>query len=499
MEKIESNNSQYFEHSDCANTLKKKSAQGGLVSIAGQIIRFAIQLITTAILARLLTPTEFGIFAMGAMLVGLMKLFSSQFLSIGIVQHKQIDHRQISAFYWINCFFTIALVVVTAVLAPLAAAYYREPQVTTISWVLSSQIIFAGIAMTHIAIMTRQMRFISLTRIDIAAGFCSKLIGIVFAWVTASYWALLAIPVSYDFIRLVMVWWACRWRPSFVLWDSGLKSLLNFGSKITVSSVALYLSENIDSFVVGRVWGAQVMGIYSKGYSVLLMPIRLVSWPIGSVVVSALSKLHNNKIELDRYYRVLCEIYFLVMVPMISFLMVAAKEMILVILGPQWIESVIIFQALGLSTLFGSMTHPLQWLLLSKGKGSIILVLIILDLIVKVIAVFMGISWGPQGVAWSISCAMAFLMPMKIFVSCKNIGHNGIEYMLRSWRPVLASLVCGIIIYYSTPLLSSFCVYPIVLLSLQFILFIIGYLFVMILLPNGMNNCLSLIQFLRTQ
>lgn len=131
MEKIESNNSQYFEHADCANTLKKKSAQGGLVSIAGQLIRFAIQLITTALLARLLTPTDFGIFAMGAMLVGLMKLFSSQFLSIGIVQHKQIDHRQISAFYWINCFFTIALVVVTAVLAPLAAAYYREPQVTT--------------------------------------------------------------------------------------------------------------------------------------------------------------------------------------------------------------------------------------------------------------------------------------------------------------------------------------------------------------------------------
>jgi len=479
-------------------TLRRKSARGGLVTVVGQALRFAIQLASTAILARLLTPSDFGLFAMVAVIIGFMKLFTGQSLSLGIVQRDTIHHSQVSTFFWLNTGVALALCMLSAVLAPGVAWFFREPGIKWLVVVFSLQILCAGLAMPHIALLTRQMRFAALTRIDIVAGFISKVAGIVMAWLGTGCWALIAIPVSFDLLRLVMVWGTCRWRPAWSLRDEGGYALLRFGTRMTASYVLAYSSENVDNFLIGRVWGAQILGLYSKAYTVLLMPVRLLSWPLESVAISALSSLQHKGEAFVRHFHLLTETLFVILVPLAMFLVVAAEEVIMILLGSQWGESVLIFQALGLATLLGTMVHPLHWLLMSLGQSSRYLQLNLAANLLRTAAIMVGLSWGALGVAWGISIAMAFLLPFKAWFACRGSQISVMHYAQGCWRPVVAALVAGIGLWVFRASTGLWGEQLLVRLVLSATVFVVMYLLLLLALPGGMARLRLVLRGIKT-
>jgi uncharacterized membrane protein len=150
--------------------LRGRSVRGGILTVIGQGVGFILQIISTVVLARLLTPADYGLVAMVAAVSGLVQIFADAGLSQATIQRPEVNHRQVSTLFWINVGFSFLLMVVLSALAPALAWFYGEPRVALITLVVAGTFLFGGLTVQHDALLRRQMRFFSLTVRDIAAS-----------------------------------------------------------------------------------------------------------------------------------------------------------------------------------------------------------------------------------------------------------------------------------------------------------------------------------------
>ncbi len=149
----------FFDTEYLKADLKGRSVRGGAVTMAAQGIKFFLQIGSTVVLARLLTPEDFGLIAMVTAVTGFVMMFKDMGLSMATVQRAEIDHAQISTLFWINVVLSLAFMLLTATLAPAIAWFYSEPRLTWITLALAGAFIFSGFTVQHQALLRRQMNF----------------------------------------------------------------------------------------------------------------------------------------------------------------------------------------------------------------------------------------------------------------------------------------------------------------------------------------------------
>ena len=181
--------------------LRGRSVRGGAVNVTSQGAQFLIQSVATVVLARLLTPADFGLVAMVSTVTGLGQAFADLGLSEATIQRKEISHEQVSALFWINVAIGIGLTLITWSLAPVLARFYRDPRLLKITLVVSLTFLIGGLRVQADAILKRQMRFTALAIRDVASYALAVPVAIVMAWRGASYWALVALPLTLNFTR----------------------------------------------------------------------------------------------------------------------------------------------------------------------------------------------------------------------------------------------------------------------------------------------------------
>ena len=193
--------------------LKGRSLRGGAFTLFGQGAQFVIQTVSTVVLARLLTPSAFGLVAMVSAITGFLVIFQSLGLSTATIQKADISHDEVTALFWINIGVSFALAMVVVAIAPLLALFYHEPKLVGITMVTSLGFIFGGLGVQHQAILQRQMRFRALALINLASYAAGVAVAIVMALEGAGYWALVALPLVPNAATTAAWWVACRWRP----------------------------------------------------------------------------------------------------------------------------------------------------------------------------------------------------------------------------------------------------------------------------------------------
>src|SRR5215469_4814698 len=206
--------------------LKGRSVRGGLLTLISQGAQFALQTLSTIILARLLMPADFGIVAMVTALTGLASAFADFGLSEATIQRKEITHEQVSTLFWINVVIGFGLTLITAALGPVLVAFYREPRLLAITLTLSLTFLFGGLRVQANALLKRQMRFAALAFRDVAAYMIAVPLAVGLAWRGAGYWALVALPLTLNFSQMAISWLLVHWRPGLPHRDKEVKSML---------------------------------------------------------------------------------------------------------------------------------------------------------------------------------------------------------------------------------------------------------------------------------
>ena len=208
------NPERFFETAHLRKDLSRRSVRGGAFTGAGQGAQMAIKIVAVGVMARILTPEDFGLIAMMTVVVGFLGIFSDAGLGSATIQRERITHAQVSNLFWVNAAMGCLLASVLFASAPLIAAFYGDARIVGIARGLSASFVFSGFMLQHQALMRRQMRFESLAiraALGIALG-C--LVGIVMAYCGMGYWSLVGMTLSSNGFTMLSMWSAIPWAPS---------------------------------------------------------------------------------------------------------------------------------------------------------------------------------------------------------------------------------------------------------------------------------------------
>jgi O-antigen/teichoic acid export membrane protein len=391
--------------------LRGRSVRGGVLNVGSQGAQFLMQSVATVVLARLLTPSDFGLVAMVSTVTGLGQAFADLGLSEATIQRKEISHDQVTALFWINAAIGLGLMLVTMALAPVLARFYRDQRLVNITLLVSLTFLIGGLRVQSDAILKRQMRFSALAIRDVASYALAVPISIAMAWRGAGYWALVALPLTLNFTAMALSWMMVNWRPGFPRRDARVGSMIAFGGNVAASYFISNVSRTADNILVGRYWGAGPLGLYSRAYNLLMLPLRQLNGPLGSVAIPAFSRTHDDPERFARYYLRTVNLMLWISAPLFGFLFVAAKPVIILMLGKQWREAAPVFQILAICALAQLLFDSTTWLFVSRGQSRQLLKLwlIISPIIIGSYAI--GLPFGIKGVALSGSLVFLGILP----------------------------------------------------------------------------------------
>ncbi len=272
----------HFRTDHLQKDLAGRSTRGGAVTLSAQVVKFAVSTAATILLARLLAPQDYGLIGMVAILTSFLGMFQYMGLSTATIKWSELDHRQVSSLFWLNIGLSAAIMLVALAGAPVLAWFYKEPRLIGITAGYALTIFLTGLTIQHEAILMRQMRFTAVAIIEITAMTVGLCAAVVAAWYGAGYWALVINQMVLAVVAIIGLWTACKWRPGWPGRSKDIRSLISYGGNLTGFNVMNYLSHNLDNALIGKFWGAYQLGIYSRAYQLLLMPMAQINSPLVS-------------------------------------------------------------------------------------------------------------------------------------------------------------------------------------------------------------------------
>lgn len=476
----------YFDTAHLEGDLKQRSVRGGVITIAAQAGKFIIKLGSTAILARLLVPQDYGLIGMATVVIGFVEYFKDLGLSAATIQRAQIDHQQISTLFWINLIIGCVVAVVVALLAPVVAQIYHEPRLQEITLCLAINFVFGGLTVQHQALLQRQMQFASLAKIEVIAMLVGIIGAIFSAYYGAGYWALVILQLLTVMSNAIGVWIFCGWRPGLPSWNANISSMLNFGRNLTGFNIINYFSRNLDNFLIGRFWGAQELGLYAKAYQLVLLPINQINVPVNSVALPALSRLQNNPQRYQKYYyRAILVITSLGM-PLVMFLFVSADRVILLLLGEQWIDAIPLFQFLIPAAFIGTFNVATGWVYQSLNRTDRQFRWGIISSTINIIIFATAVRWGAIGVAAAYGISRIFIIVPTISYCYQGTCLRWIDFTTTLFLPAFTSIGSAIgVLVVKHLFIAKITANLIVGLSLDCLCYILFYSCLWISFPMG--------------
>jgi PST family polysaccharide transporter len=425
--------------------LRAKAARGGAVTLVAQGLKAAARIGSMMILARLLAPEDFGLQGMVLVVSGFVSLFRDAGLGLATVQRETIRHEETSTLFWINAVLGLMLAATMVALAQPLAAFYGEPRLRAMAMVSSVAFVFSGVAVQHQALLQRELRFSAIAINEVASSVLGTAVGVAMAVAGYGYWALVGMAVTVPAAFTVGLWLAMPWIPGLPRKERDIRSMLHLGGTWTFVSLASYVSYNLEKLLLGRFWGAPSLGLYGRAYQLTSLPNELLS-SVGTVVVSTLSRLQHNPDELRRAFVMCYSLVVSVTIPVAFMCLLAAEEIVGIVLGPKWRDAAGILRALAPSTLAFSLMFPWGWLLQATAKNRVGIGTTMLVPPMVIAGILLGLRYGPVGVALGYSTGVS-LVAIPVIAWCRSAG----EIRLRDiWdavrRPIwagLLALACG--------------------------------------------------------
>lgn len=474
----------FFKTDHLHKDLKGRSVRGGAITMATQGLRFVMQMGSTAVLARLLVPEDYGLVGMTTVVTGFIRLFGDIGLSQATIQTPKINHKQVSTLFWINCALGLFLMLLVMALSPAVAWFYGEPRVTAIMCALSVNFLIGSTGTQHSALLTRQMRFAELAKINIFSMTVGVIAGITAGFLGASYWTLVIIPLANVTSSALANWFLSGWWPGLPDRKSGVGDMLKFGGNVTGFQTVNYFSRNLDNILIGRVWGSEALGLYAKAYQLLLLPVTQINRPITSVALPVLSRLQDNPEQFKRYYFKAISLITTVGMPIACFMFAAADQIIIIVLGEQWTDAVPIFRLLIPAAIVGTFNVAGGWAYRSLGMADRQFKVGIIGSFINTLIFLIGVRWGAIGVAAAFGLSRPFMAIFTIGYCYKGTFLKWQDFISSIYKPCLASILSG---------LFCFTIFNYVLRDLNPTLscllnlaaFTLSYFSIWLVMPNG--------------
>lgn len=423
------------------SSLMQQSVRGIKWSAATQLVAQVAQYGSFVLLARLLSPTDFGYMATATLAVGFVAMLNELGLGAALIQRQDLRPGHLNACFWINLATGLVLcALVAAASGPFASFFHAPAAAPLLAWLAASFPLVAFVVVPK-ALMERALRFKELGLVDASCAVINAIVSVGLALAHAGAWALVAGTLAGYVAQVVLMWPLAGWRPGLAFTREELRELFRFGLNVLGTRLVGYANNNVDYMVVGHVLGPAALGAYSLAYKLVSWPMIKISHVTLRVMYPAFARLQDDDEALRRHYRTLLGTLAMIVFPLLAALLVLAPAVVPWIFGAAWHSAVLPTQILcGMGALKATICS-IGSIFLGKGRPDLELMTNVVGIGLVTSLVCVGVHWGIAGVAAAMLVSTMVGGPWQQSVANRLIGLPMRDYWAALRVPAIAALL----------------------------------------------------------
>lgn len=432
--------------------LKQQTKRGLYWSFFNQFANYGMQFCVGVVMARLLSPSDYGITALPAVFMSIAWIFQNSGLRDALVRKTDMKEEDLSTAFYYSIAIGVFLYLALFFSAPWIADFYKTPVLVPLIRVTALTFLWGPLNTSQNVILKRKLDFKTPAKISIYTKILSAIVGVSMAYIGYGLWALVISGVLSSFLDLVLSWLVVRWVPKTGWSKKSFKYLWGYGNKLIASGLLDTLYNNITPIFIGKYYSPSDLGVYNRACGYAAMPSQNLTGVIQSVTFPVLSKMQHDDEQLARNYRKILKATAFIVFPLMLMLSALARPLVLVMITSKWEPCIILLQLL----CFSMMWYPIHAINLNllqvKGRSDLFLRL---EIIKKVVGVFIMAFTLPHGLV--VFCCGTIVSSM--FSLIINTYYTGKLISLgyfRQMRDLLPVFLLGMVMFVSVYITNSF-------------------------------------------
>lgn len=406
-----------------------------------------ISFIVTIVLARLLTPNEYGLVALIMIFISFANVIIDGGLNTALIQKKDSNNIDFSTIFYFSLFVAFVLYTILFFVSPLIAGFYKQPELIPIIKVLGISLFFYAFNSIQVAYVSKNMLFKKLFYSSLISVLISGSIGIVMAYKGYGVWALVMQSILSQLLITITMWFTVKWRPQLIFSKKSFKILFDFGWKIFATNITISIFVNIRGLIIGKMYTPATLAFFDKGRQFPALVMNNINTSIQTILFPVFSNAQDDRVAVKSMMRRSIKTSTLFIFPMMIALIIAAKSIILLLLTEKWISVVPFIQIFSIAFLLKPIQTANVEAIKALGYSNITLKIEIIKKIIEVIILIVSILYGVYAIAWGVVLYNFISLFINLYPSAKLLNYKYKEQFSDILPAFVISLFMGLLIY----------------------------------------------------
>jgi len=467
--------------------LTQKTTKGIFWSGTSTVVTTTSSFLIIAILARILSPSDFGIIAIIMVVMNFAIMLSDLGIGMGVIQKKDITNEELSSFFFLNIFLGIISCVVIFCFSPILAKFFKSEELIVVLRLISFSFILISVGQIQKILLQKLMDFKNLAKVEIVGTITYGIISIYLAYKGLGVKSVVIGFLVRQTIEAILLWTARTFVPQLAFKPSKIKSLIKFGGYVTGERIVNYFSSNLDYIIIIKLFGNTTLGYYTLAHQLMIFPLAKISGVITRVIFPSFSIIQDNTQQLRMGYLKAIKYISFITFPMMVGLFIIAPEFVRVVYGVKWNPAIPVIRILCLVGILKSIGTIVGTIFYSQGRPDIGFKLNLFILITLVPAILLGSKWGINGVATSILLLSCLFFIINQYFVNRLINLHFVDFF-KNLRVIATSSISLFLIAFGCKfLLKKSFLFDTNLIMLIFLVIIGGITYVLITLLQEKN------------
>lgn len=435
--------------------LNKKTNSGLIWQGTEKIGSYGIRFVVSVILARLLSPEEFGIIAIMIVILSLCSIFIDSGFGVALVQKKDIDEKDCNSVFYINICFAFITYVLILLLSPYIASYYEIPKISTYISVFALVIVIQSFSIIQVALLRKKMMFNVCFKVNWLAISLSGATGIILAYCGYGVWALIVQQIINYFVMALMYWFLVKWRPKLTFDIRRIFYLFNFGWKILCAEILNKLYYDVYALVIGKIADLTTLSYYDRGKTFPKYGMDIVNTTMSSVLLPAFSTVQNDKKQMYSLAQMILKTVMFIVIPILTILFTFADEITITVLTEKWLPCVPFMRLCCIAFVFWPLHTVNLYSIMATGRSNVYLTLEVIRKLQAILFILITFHYGVMAIVAGSVVAELISAIVNAWYCGKQIKYY-IWIQARDIAPFfIMSILAAVISYYGSRLVNQ--------------------------------------------
>jgi len=428
--------------------VKDRIVKSIMITGSSSILCQLITWISTFIVARILTPEDYGLVGMAGVYIGVTEYLNELGVGSAIIQRQDLNQEDVKGIYSISIIVGVFMTGVSFLIAPLISGFFNEPRLVAILEILSVTFVISSAKSVQRNLMVREMKFAAIAKVDVISGILSSMIALCCVLKGLGAWTLVVQYLSMNLLGFLGAFWFERRLPGRITNWPKVREMLSFGVGIMFSKLFMYINRNIDYLIIGKLLGKSLLGNYSLAQTLANKPFEKVLPIFNQVFIPFFSKIQNDRVQVKNNLIRIMSVELIIFSPIFVILTITAADIITTVLGSKWSGAVLPMQLFAMLGFCKYLENRISVILTSQGKAkSQVHYASSLSVIMAISVATLANSFGLNGVmfAWAVCYPLVLIIYMMYFM--KYMGLTFSELMSAFKMPIITCFIMSVFVY----------------------------------------------------